>query len=650
MDKWLGKIHKKRENTDYVQESVELSPATDSTLLETTLSTSIITTDNKRKVPPGSTSQLKNRKYNAEYLKYGFISSTLNNQERPMCVICFNQLSNDSMRPGKLVRHLATLHPEYKNKPIDFFQRKATGIKGQTTSLSKYTKLTDDLLKASFEIALLIAKSKKPYTIGEDLILPAAIKICEIIHGDKIATLLKSIPISNDTMKRRIDSIGYNIKSQLISRIKQSNFFAIQLDESTDITNCAQLMVFIRYQYSNQIHDDLLFCRELLNTTRGHDIFVKVDEFFLENELEWSKCVGVCTDGAAAMTGRISGFKAEVQKVSPYAQHIHCVIHREHLVFRQTCCELNDILSNVTTIVNFVKNRAVNSRLFTILCKEMGSAHDVLLYHTEIRWLSRGKVLNRIVELKDELRLFLLDKRQDLASHLSDEKWVCLASYLADYFDKVNELNLSLQGKDTNILVLNAKIIGFQKKLLFWSNSIKVGNIEMFPCLNEFLSTNEISISTHIKKIILNHIGESKRFFAKYFPDINEDRKYDWIRMPFAKTLKYDHINWGAQEELIDIRSENSLELEFHEKCLTEFWICRQKEYPAIAKEALLRLMPFATTYLCETAFSSLLVIKNKHRSCLSTNILEQNLRISISEILPDIDYLCKNMQSHPCH
>lgn len=614
------------------------------------ISTSTLTTGNKRQIISTYTSQLKNRKYNSDYLKYGFIVSKLNNQERPMCVICLKQLSNDSMRPGKLERHLVTLHPEYKNKPLEFFQRKYADKIRQKNYLSKFTKLEDNQLKASFEIAFLISKTKKPYTIGEDLILPAAIKICEIMHNDKISNSLKSIPISNDTMRRRINSMGYNIKTQLISRIKQSNYFAIQLDESTDITNYAQLMVFVRYQYINQIYEDLLFCRELLTTTRGIDIFEKVNEFFAENELEWSKCVGVCTDGAAAMSGRISGFKAEVQKVSPDAQHIHCVIHREHLVFRQTCCELGEIFCQVTTIVNFVKNQALNSRLFSILCKEMGSAHEALLYHSEVRWLSRGKVLNRIVELKDELRIFLLDKKPDLASLFNDKNWMCLVSYLADFFGKVNELNISLQGRDTNILVLNTKLIAFQQKLCSWTDSINEGNMERFPCLHEFLVSNEILISMEIKKIIMNHIDETKGFFDKYFPNINEDRKYDWIRTPFAKSLKYDHIKWVLQEELIDIRSDNSIEFEFNEKSITEFWIRRQQEYPSISKEALLKLMPFATTYLCETAFSSLLIIKSKHRSCISTNALEQNLRIGISEILPDIDYLCQNMQSHPSH
>ncbi|XP_060873903.1 SCAN domain-containing protein 3-like [Metopolophium dirhodum] len=440
------------------------------------------------------------------------------------------------------------MHPEHQNKTSDFFERKASEQSRQVVFFDKHTNLNKTLLKASFEMALLIAKAKKSFTIGENLVLPAAIKICEIVHGDKIADALRSIPVSNDTIKRRIDYMGDYMKSQLLIQIKNSDTFAIQLDESTDLTNNAQLMVFVRYQYNLEINEDLLFCETLSETTKGIDIFKKVNDFFIINELDWTKCVGVCTDGAAAMTGRISGFKAEVMKVSPDIRFVHCIIHREHLTFRKIGCELNSIMNDVVSMVNFVKTRALNSRLFKILCEDMGSNHNTLLFHTDVRWLSRGKVLKRVIELSDEFRIFLRDIKPDLSALLSNEKWMCLTSYLADFFDKVNELNLSLQ------------------------------------------------------------------------------------------------------EQLIEIREDSTLETEFNEKELTEFWLRRQQEYPVISKAALLILIPFASTYLCETAFSQLQIIKNKHRSCISQQSLESNLRISVSNITPDINMLCENMQAQPSH
>ena len=48
----------------------------------------------------------KKRKYNEEYLQYGFTDAAGNGQVVPQCVICFEKLSNDALRPNRLKRHL----------------------------------------------------------------------------------------------------------------------------------------------------------------------------------------------------------------------------------------------------------------------------------------------------------------------------------------------------------------------------------------------------------------------------------------------------------------------------------------------------------------------------------------------------------------
>jgi hypothetical protein len=55
------------------------------------------------------------------------------------------------------------------------------------------------------------------------------------------------------------------------------------------------------------VHEDLLFCQPLERRTTGEDIFVKLNKFFIANELSWNNCIGVCTYGAAAMTGKKKG-------------------------------------------------------------------------------------------------------------------------------------------------------------------------------------------------------------------------------------------------------------------------------------------------------------------------------------------------------
>lgn len=66
--------------------------------------------------------------------------------------------------------------------------------------------------------------------------------------------------------------------------------------------------MYVRYCYGDNIHEDFLFCRPLDEHITGEDVFLKMDDFFKKNDLKWRNCVGVCTVGAAAMTGRHVGF------------------------------------------------------------------------------------------------------------------------------------------------------------------------------------------------------------------------------------------------------------------------------------------------------------------------------------------------------
>ena len=84
--------------------------------------------------------------------------------------------------------------------------------------------------------------------------------------------------------------------------------------------------------------------------------------------------------------------------------------------------ELSEVLSQSVKIINYIKNSALNTRLLKALCDEMGSDHQNLLFHSEVRWLSRGEFLKRLYELRKEVELFLIDKKSDLSHYFKDKK------------------------------------------------------------------------------------------------------------------------------------------------------------------------------------------------------------------------------------
>ena len=108
----------------------------------------------------------KLRKYDVEYIRFGFIES-VSSANRPQCLLCHKLLSNEALKPAKLQRHLITLHPEFAKKPKDFFERKRDAYLKQTTTFTKSITSNQKLLRASFLVALRVARAKKAHTIAE---------------------------------------------------------------------------------------------------------------------------------------------------------------------------------------------------------------------------------------------------------------------------------------------------------------------------------------------------------------------------------------------------------------------------------------------------------------------------------------------------
>ena len=190
----------------------------------------------------------KKRKYQDFYIEFGFVALRKDEFEVPQCVICYKTLSNDGMRPSRLKRHLKTTHPKLLNKPKEFFVSKKRSLKKmRLDGGGLFHEQLSKVVEASYEISLLIAKNKKSHSIGEKLIKPSIIIATELILGKNNGKKVADISLSNNTVKSRIDEMALDIKEQVIEKIKKSPYFAIQCDETTDIANCSQLILYARF-------------------------------------------------------------------------------------------------------------------------------------------------------------------------------------------------------------------------------------------------------------------------------------------------------------------------------------------------------------------------------------------------------------------
>ena len=127
--------------------------------------------------------------------------------------------------------------------------------------------------------------------------------------------------------------------------------------------------------------------------------------------------------------------------------------------------------------VNFIKSGSLNTRQFGELSKDMNAMHETLLFHTAMRCVSKGNVLNRVYEMKDEIKLFLKFKNKEFLFYFNNDNWITSLVYLADIFEKLNILNLKMQGKNTNIVQLRDNLKVFVEKLRNWRQKVVDGYI-----------------------------------------------------------------------------------------------------------------------------------------------------------------------------
>ena len=100
------------------------------------------------------------------------------------------------------------------------------------------------LVEAFYEAALAIAKQTKPNSIGETLVKPCAVTMVKLILVESATKKIEQVSLSDDTV-RRISHMSLNVKQQVIEEIKAFPLFAFQVDESTNVALCSQLVVFV---------------------------------------------------------------------------------------------------------------------------------------------------------------------------------------------------------------------------------------------------------------------------------------------------------------------------------------------------------------------------------------------------------------------
>lgn len=113
--------------------------------------------------------------------------------------------------------------------------------------------------------------------------------------------------------------------------------------------------------------------------------------------------------------------ESRLKELAPQMHALRCIIHQSVLCAGPSG-ELKDVIDKMMRVINFVRGTSsTQHHLFRHLVAESEEAtHDDLLLHNDVRWLSKGKVLERLCVLHDEVQAFLkTGKMKAAAEHHS---------------------------------------------------------------------------------------------------------------------------------------------------------------------------------------------------------------------------------------
>lgn len=117
---------------------------------------------------------------------------------------------------------------------------------------------------------------------------------------------------SRSTVTRRREAMAEDLTKQLWKDIVDCECFSLQLDESTDVSDTAQLCIFIRMMFPDTTaKEELLTALPMKEHTRGEKIFQSFKNVIEKTQLPVWKLVSITTDGAPAKVGRSNGFIAK---------------------------------------------------------------------------------------------------------------------------------------------------------------------------------------------------------------------------------------------------------------------------------------------------------------------------------------------------
>ncbi|MCO5612069.1 hypothetical protein L7F22_066331 [Adiantum nelumboides] len=238
--------------------------------------------------------------------------------------------------------------------------------------------------------------------------------------------------------------------------ICNSPFFSIFIDDSTDLTYEKHMIVYMTYL--EEEGSGPCACKFVallpLEDGKAQTKFAALLKLVNDMGVDLSKLIGFASDGASCIRGVNNGVLTKLKQKVPHVIGVHCVAHREALVISDACDKFVEFAfmdAFAKRVHAWVGRSTKRHQNLDKLMKAFNlKPLEVLRIHS-VRWLSRGKVMKRMVEMMPALLSDFKTHDANLYTIATTFQVQFLIHLLADVLHEMNELSKKFQKDHVDI-------------------------------------------------------------------------------------------------------------------------------------------------------------------------------------------------------
>ena len=488
---------------------------------------------------------------------------------------------------------------------------------------------------------------------------------------------------SHDSHDGFITVLSDIIEKDLLFKVKSAKFYALELDESTDVGVCQNLMIYVRAVIDGRVESHFLTLKRLNHGATAEEIYNAVLEVLEKKDLNLNSLIGIGTDGASVMCGKKSGLVTRLKEANPFIQNQHCAAHRLALASSQACATVpymvkyQETLNQIYKYYHYSPKNTNTLEHAQLVLEESTNIKFQQVFGT--RWMSFKKSVDNIIKCFGALVSALQQDKENknakahgILADITKYKFLAVTYFMSDLLYPLNCLCLSLQKE--NLLFTDVKFqieicraalealkskTGPQLQSFYESLPEDIDSVDHFTFKDHFITVSKKQMNefNSCKEMIIDGVlNNLQARFEKNDPIMNAFNVLVPQNMPEnldedygVESLKVLGNYFGADQPVKngvvpalvkkqDIESEWMMFRHLMYKCklqtFADFWCMVFKEYPEVYPNMCtlgnISLTCPQTSVNVERGFSRQNLVKNDLRSALTIPNLDRLLMIKI--------------------